>query len=40
MAKIKKFSEAAWALGMIILTLAVCLMAKAGFGVSMVVSPA
>ena len=40
MTKKGKFGEAAWALGMIILTLAVCLMTKAGFGVSMVVSPA
>lgn len=38
--KIGKFSEAAWVLGMALLTLAVCLMTRASFGVSMVVSPA
>lgn len=35
-----KFGETAWLAGLILLTLGVCLMSKAGFGVSMVVSPA
>lgn len=38
--KIQKFNEISWAIGMVLLTLAVCLMTKAGFGVSMIVSPA
>ena len=38
--KIKKFNEAGWAIAMVLLTFGVCLMTKADFGVSMVVSPA
>ena len=38
--KIRKFNELAWLFGMILLSLAVCLMTRANFGVSMIVSPA
>lgn len=40
MKKIKKFNEPAWVLGVILIALGVCLVTKAGFGVSMVVAPA
>lgn len=38
--RIRKFNEISWVLGLILLTLGVCIMSKAGFGVSMIVSPA
>ena len=38
--KIEKFNELAWVFGMLLLSLAVCLMTRANFGVSMIVSPA
>ncbi len=38
--KIGRFGEAAWVVGMVVLSLGVSLMSKAGFGMSMIVSPA
>lgn len=38
--KIDKFAEASWFLALIISSLGVCLSAKSGFGVSMVIAPA
>ena len=35
-----KFGEAAWVSALLLLSLGVCLMSKAGYGVSMIVSPA
>ena len=40
MKKIPKFNEAGWLLATLLLSLGVCFMTKAGFGVSMIVSPA
>ncbi len=40
MKKIGRFSEASWVLGVVIISFAVALITKAGFGVSMVVAPA
>ena len=40
MKKIKHFGEAAWVFGVILIALAVALVTKGGFGVSMVVAPA
>ena len=38
--KLKVSSELSWAIGWLTITLAICLISKTGFGVSMVVSPA
>ncbi|MBP5177679.1 MAG: hypothetical protein ILP02_03745 [Clostridia bacterium] len=40
MKQIRKFGEAGWLIAMILCSLGVCMSAKSGFGVSMVVAPA
>ncbi|MBR0414050.1 MAG: hypothetical protein IJI67_03135 [Clostridia bacterium] len=40
MKKVQHFNELAWVFAMVLISLAVCLTTKAGFGVSMVVAPA
>ena len=40
MKKIPKFNEAGWLIATLMLSMGVCFMTKAGFGVSMIVSPA